>query len=141
MKIDRKVIGIGIGAVLVLSLVAFMGIGFATNGTNGIKSWHGFGMHGENHEEGADHMANCPMHNSLTEEQKEAISEKMTELKEQGASSEEIRTAMQSLFEELGIEHNEGGCGGHGFMGGSHSEDEETPEHKANCQFHQAQTE
>lgn len=60
----------------------------------------------------------------------------MTELKEQGASLEEIRTEMQNLFEELGIEHNEGSCGEHGFIGGSHAEDEETPEHIANCPFH-----
>ncbi len=130
MKIDRKVIGIGIGIVLVLAIALILGVVMAQ--TNEIKC-----IHGEKHKEGADHMKNCPMHKSLTEEQREAISQKRIELKEEGASPEEMRTAMQDLFEQLGIEHNKcDNCGGYELIDGSHSENKINPEHKANCPFH-----
>ena len=44
------------------------------------------------------------LRDSLTEEQRTAIREKMEELKAQGATREEIRTAMGELSKELGIE-------------------------------------
>ncbi len=130
---DRKIIGIGIGAVAVLAIVSMFGLVMAQ--TDGARSWHGFGMHGES----TSHMEDCPMHEEMTEDQKQTVIEKRKELKEEGAGPEEVRAEMQSLFEEMGIEHNEDSCGGHRSMNRNHKKGmshEEGMRHMENCPMH-----
>ncbi len=48
-----------------------------------------------------------PFMSQLTDEQRETLFQKMQELRESGASREEIREAMSQLMEELGINIDE----------------------------------
>jgi hypothetical protein len=50
----------------------------------------------------------------LTEEQREAVKQKIQELKDAGATPGEIKEAMQQFMEELGINMEDCGMKGHG---------------------------
>lgn len=116
---DRKITGIGIGAVFVLVMALMFGVVVAnTNGSDGST----------------DEGVNCPMHRELTEEQREAISDKIVELRGEEISHEEMRAEMQDLFEELGIEHEGMNCGGHGSNNGM--DREEFKQRKSGCPMH-----
>jgi len=48
--------------------------------------------------------------NNLTDEQRQEIRQTMQELRESGATREEIRVAIQELMEEMGIDMEENPC-------------------------------
>jgi hypothetical protein len=55
-------------------------------------------------ERGKRHRAYAGLSDQLTEEQKELLSQKMQELKDSGATREEMREAIRQLLEEWGID-------------------------------------
>jgi len=56
---DRKIIGMGIGAVLVISLVAIMGFALAQGSENKVAAT---GFVDADNDGVCDNAANCPMH-------------------------------------------------------------------------------
>jgi len=58
---DRKVVGIGIGAVLVISLLAIVGFALAQGSENKVAAT---GFVDADNDGVCDNAANCPMHNA-----------------------------------------------------------------------------
>lgn len=55
-------------------------------------------------ERGKGHRVYAGCSDQLTEEQRELLSQKMQELRDSGATREEMREAMQQLLDEWGID-------------------------------------
>jgi uncharacterized protein YpuA (DUF1002 family) len=86
-EVDKLIRKITLTAVLILT-VAMVGA-LAVNARVGRHAMRGMAV---------------GMCNTLTDEQREAIHEKVAEMREAGATREEIRTAVAEMLEEYGIE-------------------------------------
>jgi len=90
---DMEVKKMTVGIILSLVFIIVVGAVFALAETNTEKSWS---FQGKHHKMG--------FASQLTEEQMITLHETKMELREQGASWEEMRDAMKELYEEWGIE-------------------------------------
>ena len=95
-----------IGGILVLVLLGTTSITFTIGHPTIAQTNHTNGDYRENHK--------GYLMSQLTEEQREIFSQRMQEIKElreAGASQEEMREAKLQLMEELGIDIDETPCG------------------------------
>lgn len=95
MKVSKKLLGVLLGFVIIFGV----GAAFAFSDTDS-------GFHWKNHKVSGEHYKTGFM-SELTEEQMITLVETKMELKEQGASREEMGDAMNMLYDEWGIEFSD----------------------------------